>query len=762
MSPPLTRDAVLDWLDKHPGEMGRRDLARAFNAKGPDRAVLRQILKELEEEGAIARSGRKSYAAAENPPPTGVVHFERVDSMGDLLGRMTGRDGLWGPDIRLAVRKAGKHGGALGTGDRALCRIENADGNWVARPIKKLNHVDPRLLGVFVATAHGGRVTPVSRKDKIELIVPTDQANGASDGDLVRCEVARGRGYGPKQGLVLEVLGRSDAPRAASLIAMHAHNVPDGFTEDEEKAALAATPIAVPREDLRQTPLITIDPEDARDHDDAVFAEPDTDPKNKDGWRVIVAIADVAAYVRHGELLDDGAYRRGNSTYFPDRVSPMLPEALSADQCSLREHEDRLCFALEMRFDAQGNKIAHRFARAIMRSAAKLSYHQAQAAIDGKPDETSAPLLETVLKPLWAAYFTVRDARQRRAPLDLDLPERRVVIGEDGLVKSVTLRERFDAHKLIEEFMIQANVCAAETLEAGRVPLLYRVHDAPSDEKLLALANYLDTMGLNWTRGQGATPERFNKLLALAAETENSQVISEMVLRSQSQANYNNANNGHFGLNLLRYAHFTSPIRRYSDLIVHRGLIRALKLGPDGLTDREMARMEEIGEHLTMTERRSMAAERDASDRYLAAYLADKIGAVFEGRVAGVTRFGLFVKLTETGADGFIPVSSLGHEYYHHDEKSAALVGERSRQRFEMGMAVEVKLLEATPVTGGLLFEMLTDPRPARKGDKGAPEGHRGRRGAARPPHLSGNHPGGRKGPKGPKGAKGKAKGKRR
>jgi ribonuclease R len=496
--------------------------------------------------------------------------------------------------------------------------------------------------------------------------------------------------------------------------------------------------------DLTGTPLITIDPEDARDHDDAVFAEADTDPANAGGWRVLVAIADVAAYVRPGETLDREARKRGNSTYFPDRVVPMLPERLSADLLSLRQGENRPCLAVEMVFAADGTKRRHRFLRATMRSAAKLSYRQAQDAIDGRPDDRTGPLLEPILKPLWAAWTTLDRARREREPLDLDMPERRVTFGADGTVAGVYLRERFDAHRLIEEFMIQANVCAAEELENRRMALLYRVHEEPSDAKIAALSDFLKSIGLKWTKGERTTTARFNRLLAQARTSEHEGTVSEMVLRSQAQAVYSHENLGHFGLQLAKYAHFTSPIRRYSDLVVHRALIRALQLGPDGLTDYEITMLPDTGDHLVMTERRSMAAERDATDRYLALFLADRVGAEFSGRISGVAPFGLFIRLAETGADGFCPAATISEDFWAHDEGGQALVSTNTGERYELGQTVQVRLAEATPLTGGLLLTLISPPRPARS-DRPVPrrtgqrDGFRSRPGG--PPNRSGGPP---------------------
>ncbi len=534
---------------------------------------------------------------------------------------------------------------------------------------------------------------------------------------------------------MLEVLGREDQPRAASLIALHAHAIPSGFSPAAEAEAEAApAPTLKGREDLRRLPLVTIDPVDARDHDDAVYAHPDEDPANPGGHVVWVAIADVAAYVRAGSALDRDAWTKGNSVYFPDRVEPMLPERLSAGLCSLVEAQDRACLAVRMTFNAAGHKTGHRFVRGLMRSAAKLSYEQAQAAIDGAPDDKAGPLLDPVLRPLWTAYACLLKGRLARQPLEISSLERRIRLNPEGQVVSIEPRASLEAHRLIEEFMIQANVAAAEELETRKVPLIYRVHDAPSREKMDQLGDFLQTLGISWAKGEPPRTERFNRLLAAVREGPHSEIVNEIVLRTQMQAHYNAENIGHFGLNLDRYAHFTSPIRRYADLVVHRALIRALKLGSDGLSDAEIPRLTETAEHITATERRAMAAERDAADRYVAAFLADRVGASFTGRITGVTRFGLFVRLSETGADGLVPVSSLGSQYFVHDDRAHALVGERTGERWRLGATVEVKLLEATPITGGLLFEMLSEPEPA---DPDAPRprlGVRARQGGRAPP----------------------------
>jgi ribonuclease R len=390
----------------------------------------------------------------------------------------------------------------------------------------------------------------------------------------------------------------------------------------------------------------------------------------------------------------------------------MLPEKLSADLCSLME-VDRPCLAVRMVFDRDGNKKRHEFIRGIMRSAATLTYQQAQHAFDSKDNSAIA---KNVLAPLWKAYQVLAKARDRRDPLSLDLPERRIIIGEDGKVKSIAFRERLESMRLIEEMMIMANVAAAETLEKARQPLIYRIHEQPSKEKLYAFSDYLRTIGMSFAKGQVVKPAAFNRILAQAKGGPNEAPMNDVVLRTQAQAVYAPENVGHFGLNLQRYAHFTSPIRRYADLVVHRALIRALKLGDGGLTDAQSAKLGEVSDHISMTERRAMAAERDSNDRYVAAYMEDRVGATFEARVTGVTRFGLFVRLPESGAEGLIPARTLGFEYFRHDERQHALVGDRSGTKYSMGDKLTVRLMEAAPLTGGLRFELSEANAPPRHG----------------------------------------------
>jgi ribonuclease R len=708
-----TAEQVLEFVRVSPGKVGKREIAQAFGIRGSDKIALKSLLADMAEQGHLT-SPRKRIRGTGDLPKVAVLDVVGLDGDGELIGEPADWEQSEGITPRVHI-VLDKRGAAPGVGERVLCEIGPPEPGDTAfshtgRVVRVLEREKKRLLGIFSADARGGgTIRPIDKKQLRDTRVEAGNDGGAENGELVRFDIARlGRNQLPGARIV-ERLGNPASAKQISLIAVHAHGIPDVFPKRVLDEVAELPPLSRDgREDLTGMPLVTIDPVDARDHDDAVWATPDPDPKNAGGFVVLVAIADVAGYVRSGTALDREAERRGNSVYFPDRVVPMLPERISNDLCSLREGELRPCLAVRMFFGANGEKRSHAFTRGLMRSAAKLSYQQAQAAIDGNPDDKTGPLLEPILKPLWAAYAALCKARDARGPLDLDLPERRIEMAPDGTIARITVPERLAAHRLIEEFMIQANVAAAETLEAKRTPLLFRVHDQPSKEKLHALKGFLATLDVGLPGQAVLRPEHFNTVLAKTRGTEVSELVSEVVLRSQSQAEYNPANIGHFGLNLKKYAHFTSPIRRYADLVVHRALIRALRLGDDGLTEDAMARLTEVARAISDTERRAMSAERETSDRLMAAHLAERIGARFVARISGVTKSGLFVRLKETGADGFIPISTLGAEYFTYDEHARCLIGERSRQTFRLGDTVEVELVEAVPTAGALRFEMVS------------------------------------------------------
>ncbi len=730
-------------------ELDVGDLARQFGLKGEDRRALRQRLKALSEAGRIDRHGRKSFAPLSVLPETGVAEVVERDIDGELWVKWGKPDHDKAPLARLAPLKKSVQQTPPKLYDRLYVRFEKVSDGWVAHLVKILDQGAPRLVGVVRKGKRELRLESVNRKEKDSFVLTGANLETLADGDVVLAAPAGGaHRYGPKPVRIIEVIGKEDSPKIASVMAIHSHGLPIGFqTSTEQEAEAARAPDLSGRTDLRDLPFVTIDPVDAKDHDDAVYAHADEDAANPGGWIVWVAIADVAHYVTPNSSLDRDARDKGNSTYFPDRVEPMLPHVLSSGLCSLQEGQNRATLAVRMVFDAQGKKLSHKFVRGLMRSAAKLSYEQAQAAIDGTPDDQTGPILDSLLKPLWAAHACLQRGRDARQPLHINSPERRVYLDADGNVTKIEPRVSLEAMQLIEEMMIQANVSAAEELEKHRTPLIYRVHEAPSLEKVQNLADFLGTLGLPWNKGEPPRTDRFNRLLDGQKDGPNAEIINEVVLRTQMQAHYSPENFGHFGLNLDHYAHFTSPIRRYADLVVHRGLIRALKLGSDGLTDYEIKTLADTAEHITATERRSMQAEREAIERYIAAYLHDKVGATFAGRIVGVTRFGLFVKLTDTGADGIVPVSTLGDDYYIHDDVQHALIGERSGARWRLGTSVEVELAEAMPITGGLVFKMLSEPEA---GDPNAPRprlGVRSRTATARPPFPGG---GKSRGPKKP------------
>ena len=644
-----------------------------------------------------------------------LVLITGTDSDGDPIGRPVSWDASDGrpPLIRMIAERPGQP--ALAPGDRVLAQLRpTAPNQFQGRTINRLSESPSRVLGVFRPGHPDGRITPTDRRAKAEWTVPHGHDDGAQAGELVLAEPLPHHRLGLKPARVIERLGRMGEAKSISLIAIHTHDIPVAFPDDARAEAANAEAVHPGgRDDLRNVPLITIDGEDARDFDDAVFAEPDGA-----GFRLIVAIADVAWYVRPGSPLDRAARTRGNSVYFPDRVVPMLPEELSNGWCSLRPGEDRGCLFVEMRIDQTGRKLSHRFGRGLMRSAARLTYEQVQQSVDADGDLIVDP------RPLYHAFRALLGARIARGTLDLDLPERKVTLSPAGEVIAVAPRPRLDSHRLIEEFMVLANVAAAEELERLTRPCVYRIHAPPSDEKLATLRGFLNTLGISLPPGNQIHPRDLDHVLRKVADTPEAQVVNEVMLRSQSQAAYSPDNIGHFGLALTRYAHFTSPIRRYADLLVHRALISGLRLGAGGLADHEPALFPDTAAHITATERRAALAERDAIDRYLAAFMADKIGTRFVARISGVTRFGLFVTVPYSGASGIVPMTALPDDFWHHDEMEQTLTGRRTRQVFRLSQDVEVRLAEANPITGGLVFQIPQGgqiPRQEQSGKRSRP-----------------------------------------
>ncbi|MDC1333346.1 ribonuclease R [Planktomarina temperata] len=701
---------ILEWIRAHPEKSSKRDIAKAFGIKGAARIDLKQMLKELEAEGHLMQRQRR-FNDPNSLPPVSVLQMLGPDSQGDMFAVPLEWEGTGHlPKILMRSRQGDP---ALGQGDRLLARLtpvpDKDSHQYTGQLIRAIGTNPKRLLGIFRLTAEGGRIVAIDKGEGKEWLVAADAAGEAKDGELVEAEQSGPKGrLGLPRARVVERLGDPSAPKAVSLIAIHQHGIPDAFPDAVMAQADAAKPATSKgRVDLTDLPLITIDPADARDHDDACCALLDEDPKNPGGFLLWVAIADVAHYVTAGSALDAEARKRGNSTYFPDRVVPMLPDRLSGDLCSLHEGVTRPCIAVEMKLSSTGEKLSHRFVRGLMRSPASLSYEEAQAAVDGDPSERAAPLVDTVLSPLIGAYAALKQAREARQPLELDLPERKIILSDSGKVASVNFSERLDAHRLIEECMVLANVAAAETLIAKQQPLLFRVHEEPSPEKLDSLRETAKSVGLVLAKGQVLQTRHLNQLLKAAAGKDEAELINLSTLRSMTQAYYSSQNMSHFGLALQNYAHFTSPIRRYADLLLHRALVSAHGWATDGLSPQDIEMLDETAKHISETERRSMLAERDTTDRYLASFMSERVGNEFSGRISGVARFGIFVKLDETAADGLVPIRSLGREYFEHDADSQTLRGTDSGTVISLGQRVVVRLAETTPTTGGILLDLL-------------------------------------------------------
>ncbi len=657
---------------------------------------------------AKARSGGARPKPARLPDTLALL-ITGTDRDGDATARPLEWDRAAGPPPRITMAPERPGQPALAPGEQVLARLRPAGpGRFIARTLHRLSDAPARIIGLYRAGGDKpgeGRIQPADRHARAEWLVPPGEAGGAESGEIVRATPLPANRLGLKPARIVERLGRLGDARAISLLCIASNDIPDQFPDDALAAAAAARPTGLAgREDLRGLNLITIDGADARDFDDAVFAR-----AQENGWRLVVAIADVAHYVRPSSALDAEAQRRGNSVYFPDRVVPMLPEALSNGLCSLQPGQDRGCLFVEIDLGADGRKRGHRFGRGLMRSAARTTYEQIQAAADTAT--TPAGLPPDLLPALYAAFTALSAARQARGTLDLDLPERQVRLAEDGSVAEVTPRPRLDSHRLIEEFMVLANVCAAEELERLRRPCMYRIHAPPSEEKLFVLRSFLHGIGISLPAVAAIHPRDLAGVLAQVAGTDQAGLVSEVVLRSQSLAVYSPDNIGHFGLALPRYAHFTSPIRRYADLLVHRALIGGLGLGDDGIGASEASGFEAIAERINAAERRAVLAERDANDRYLAAFLAGRAGHDFAARISGVTRFGLFLTLEESGASGLVPFSGLQDDFWEHDEASHSLTGRRSGRRFVLSQKISARLVEANALTGAMAFRIL-EPEP--------------------------------------------------
>ncbi|MGN6596773.1 ribonuclease R family protein [Sphingopyxis terrae] len=743
-----SREQILRFIEDSPGAVGKREIAKHFALRGADKIALKALLKDMTDEGVVDMAPGRAFHKHGGLPKVTVLRVAAVE--GDAVWAVPDRWEGGGPAPRLRVMEKGRKS-ALGVGDRILARTEERGSGHVAHPMKKLQSGGESVIGVLVAdTGPGGKpmtwLRPADKRARFDFAVA--DMGDAAIGDLVRAELS-GRGPATKA-RVIGRIGDPFAPRSLSMIAIAKHDIPHVFGDEtlaaaERAATLPLTPEG--REDLRDLPIVAIDPADARDHDDAVWAIPDEDPGNKGGWKAIVAIADVSYYVRPDSALDREARRRGNSVYFPDRVVPMLPETLSAGVCSLKAGQDRAAMACHLTVDKHGKVTSWRFTRALVRLRANIAYERAQAAYDADaPDKGWDADVLPALRHLWGCWTLLARARAARSPLDLDLPERQVILDAQGNIAEIRVRERLDAHRLIEDYMIAANVAAAKALEAKKSPVMYRIHEPPSREKLVSLKEYLESFEQSFALGQVITPAVFNRLIDGFSGDDRLPEIMEAILRSQTQAYYGPANAGHFGLALGSYAHFTSPIRRYADLLVHRALVDSYRLEvpgkPKGLPERsglgeaDQKGFSRIGEAISGLERRAMEAERETVDRYVAAYLAGKVGEIVPARITGVQPFGFFATVDGLGGDGLVPVSMLGSERFFYDEAARTLDSEHGRVSYSVGQRLDLRLMEANPVSGALRFELPDAPEggfrnrpPRRDGVKKAGKHAVGKRG---------------------------------
>lgn len=729
---------VLAFLKDSPSPLTKRELVRAFGIKGDGRRQLNQMLRSLEENGQIVKQRGGAYSIPDTLPKVLTVVVNEITIDGDVYAAPENWDERLQGDAPVILISPDKKGHPSVTkGDRALVELKRIDVNdYEARIIRRLGEVKGNVMGIVAKDRKGYILRPTDKRAKYDFDLKEADLNGAKDGDLVLATLQSQRGLKRQRAQIVEIVGARGDIKSVSLISLHEAGLSEKFPNeviDETKGM--KVPDTKGREDLRHIPLVTIDGADARDFDDAVYAE----KTEHGGFKIIVAIADVSHYVEAGGALDQEAYKRGNSTYFPDRVIPMLPEALSNDLCSLRPKENRACVAMHMTIDQNGKLIAQKVSRALMRSEARLIYEQVQAAKDGMTDDTTGPLMERVINPLYEAYDILWKAREKRHALELDLPETKIVVDDDSNMTGITQRTRLDAHKLIEEFMILANVAAARTLESMNRSCVYRVHERPDGAKIDGVRDFIESFGLSLPKGQVTSNKQINQILLKASELPYKHLIHQVLLRAQSQARYSPENAGHFGLALDKYAHFTSPIRRYADLLVHRSLMGLL-------TDGEDAALDQICEHISGTERVSAQAERSAIDRFSAAFMRDKVGATFTGNITGVTRAGLFISLHETGADGLLPMRMLPNDYYVHDERQHALIGRKSSRIYRLGAEIEVKIFEADAVSGGLLLQPANELGADIPGINFPPPNMRGA--AGRGPNNKGGKKGGYRGKK--------------
>jgi len=699
--PVPSREAVIALLTERGELLSFDDIAQALGVTGErDLEAFSRRLRAMQRDGQLLRNRRDLYGL---PRKMDLVRG-RVTGHADGFGFLIPDD--QGADLFLPPREMRQ----ILHGDRVLARVTGVDsrGRRTGAVVEILERGQKNVVGRYVAADGMGFVAPSDKRLSQDIAIPAGAQAGAKDGQIVVAEIVQLPTYrsGPI-GRIVEVLGDHMAPGMEIEVAIRSHDIPQQWPKEVLDEAGKFPPQvderdSAGREDLRGLELVTIDGEDARDFDDAVYCE-----KNGKGWRLIVAIADVSNYVRPGSALDDEAYRRGNSVYFPQQVIPMLPEVLSNVLCSLNPHVDRLCLACEMAISARGEIKQYRFFEAVMHSAARLTYTKVAAMLVAGDKALRREYADLVprLEDLHALFKVLHAARQRRGAVDFDLPETRIVFDPQRKIERIVPTERNDAHRLIEECMLAANVSAAEFLKKNKVPAPYRIHEGPTAEKLADLREFLFELGLSLGGGDSPQATHYAKLLAAVARRPDARLIQTVLLRSLSQALYSPDNIGHFALGFENYTHFTSPIRRYPDLLVHRAIKGILQRRPQRIS---LERSREQGEHCSMTERRADEATREVVRWLKTEYMSDRVGEEFDGIISGVTSFGVFVELNEVFVDGLIHITALGNDYYHFDPARHRLIGERTRGIYRLGDAIRVKVVRVDLDEARIDFEPVT------------------------------------------------------
>jgi ribonuclease R len=700
-----SRELILDILAGEGVPVHEERLCELLHIEPAEADSFRRRLRAMEREGQIMRNRRDAILVAEKLD----LIAGRVEGHPDGYGFLVPDEG--GPDLFLSEKEMRK---AL-HGDRVMARASGVDRRGRAEGVIVgiISRANTRLVG-RLHKPHGiAFVIAENRRISQDILIPPGADMGAKSGQVVTVEiVAQPDKNAQPAGRIVEVLGNYADPGMEIEIALRKHELPYEFSGAALRLAEKLPDEVRPndckgREDLRALPLVTIDGETAKDFDDAVHCT-----REGKGFRLWVAIADVSHYVRPGDALDIASRERGNSVYFPRRVIPMLPEKLSNGLCSLNPNVDRLCMVCEMSVDAAGEIGPYRFYAALMRSQARLTYNGVAAALGLQPQKgepVPAPLLPH-LQNLYALYHVLVKARVKRGAIDFETIETQMLFDDRGKIENIVATQRNDAHRLIEECMLAANVCASDFLQSRRHPALYRVHEGPTPEKLEALRIFLKQFGLDLTGGDTPHAKDYAKLLARIKGRPDIQLLQTVLLRSLKQAQYSPENVGHFGLAYEAYTHFTSPIRRYPDLVVHRAINAALAGKSYSPGD-----WEELGAHCSMTERRADEATRDVESWLKCYYMQDRIGEEFPGSISAVTGFGIFVALDDVYVEGLVHISELGEDYYHFDAARHQLLGERSARRFRLADRVRVKLARVDLDSSKIDFRLAEDGMTKKK-----------------------------------------------